>query len=279
VPKNAGAFRRIDVALRRGCIAGITEHPFSCSAATTNISDRVANAVQLALAELGEGIGMAEVGAVISPSAGVVSGIDARSGKPFVNQVFLAFSAGAASPSSDAWWTTIDVGNGGMAGLDGVELDELYQPLLVERRGFLADTEGAGRYTGAPSTIVEFGPILGSFEVAYGADGHVNPAKGARGGGAGGRADQHIRRRDGLVEKLPACAQVRVQSGEAILAISTGGGGYGDPRRRAPEAVAADVAEGWVSRGRAREIYAVDVGQNGAVDLAATDLLRAGVPA
>src|SRR5690606_24350719 len=78
VPKNAGAFRRIDVHLRENCIAGIPVHPFSCSAATTNVADRVANSVQTALAGLGEAIGMAEVGAVIAPSAGVISGIDAR---------------------------------------------------------------------------------------------------------------------------------------------------------------------------------------------------------
>jgi N-methylhydantoinase B len=274
VPKNAGAFRRIDVKLRRGCIAGITEHPFSCSAATTNISDRVANCVQLALADMGEGIGMAEIGAVIAPSSGVISGKDARNGKAFVNQVFIAFSAGAASPVSDAWWTMIDVGNGGMCGLDGVELDELYQPLLIKRRTFLADTEGSGRFTGAPSTLVEFGPVVGSIDVAYGADGHVNAPKGVRGGGEGGRSDQHLRRADGTIERLPACAQVTVGEGEVILAVSTGGGGYGVPAERDPQAVANDVREGWVSVERARAVYGVALDAGGAVDLDATLSLR-----
>lgn len=274
VPKNAGAFRRLDIMLRRGCITGITEHPFSCSAATTNISDRVANAVQLALAELGDGIGMAEVGAVIAPSAGVISGFDARNGKPFVNQVFLAFSAGAASPISDAWWTMIDVGNGGMCGLDGVELDELYQPLLVEKRGFITDTEGAGRFIGAPSTIVEFGPVVGAIDVAYGADGIVNPPKGVRGGGIGGRGDQHLRRKGGAIEQLPACAQVHVEQGEAILATSTGGGGYGNPAERDPRAVASDVIEGYVSAERARAVYGVAITSEGTVDERETLALR-----
>jgi len=274
VPKNAGAFRRIDVKLRRNCIAGITEHPYSCSAATTNISDRVANCVQLALAEMGEGIGMAEIGAVIAPSAGVVSGIDARSGKPFVNQVFIAFSAGAASAVSDAWWTMIDVGNGGMAGLDGVELDELYQPLLIRRRTFVTDTEGSGRYTGAPCTLVEFGPVVGKIDVAYGADGHVNAPKGVRGGGAGGRSDQHLERADGSIERLPACAQVTVGQGEFIHAISTGGGGYGSALDREPELVADDVREGWISPERARDVYGVVLDMAGTVDRDATAKLR-----
>jgi N-methylhydantoinase B len=76
------------------------------------------------------------------------------------------------------------------------------------------------------------------------------------------------------VERLPSCAQVGVRAGEAILATSTGGGGYGDPRTRDPAAVAADVSEGWVSRTRAREVYGVELMNDGSVDLAGTALLR-----
>jgi N-methylhydantoinase B len=64
-----------------------------------------------------------------------------------------------------------------------------------------------------------------------------------------------------------------------ILATSTGGGGYGRPDERAPEAVAADVREGWVSPERARTVYKVEVSQRGELDAAATRVLRAGVSA
>ncbi|MHA3792980.1 hydantoinase B/oxoprolinase family protein [Sphingomonas sp. YL-JM2C] len=270
VPKNAGSFRRIEVKLREGCIAGIPVHPFSCSAATTNIADRVANSVQTALAGLGEGIGMAEVGSVIAPSAGVISGIDPRNGKAFVNQVFLAMSGGAASPSSDAWWTIGHVGNAGLCCVDGVELAELYQPIMVHGRAFVADSEGAGRTTGAPSTIVEFGPVGGAIDIGYLSDGHVNAPIGVRGGGAGGGADQYLIRIDGSREKLDACAQVRLEDGQRILAISCGGGGYGPPASRPPELVANDVAAGLITTARARAVYGVVVGADGLLDEAAT---------
>lgn len=257
VPKNAGAFRRIEIRLREGCIAGITPHPFSCSAATTNIADRVANSVQTAIAGLGPYAGMAEVGAVIAPSAGVISGVDARNGKPFVNQIFLAFSGGAASAKGDAWITTAHVGNAGMCCIDGVELDELYHPILVKRRGFLPDSEGAGEHVGAPSTIVEFGPLVGKIDIGYGSDGHLNAPKGVAGGLAGGAADQFLRRPDGQQEQLPACALVTVTAGEMIVAISPGGGGFGDPKGRDPQAVAEAVREGWITEARARDVYGV----------------------
>ena len=82
VPKNAGAFRRLRILLREGCIVGIPRHPTSCSVATTNLADRVANSVQAAVASLADGLGLAECGALIPPAAGVVSGRRPDSGGP-----------------------------------------------------------------------------------------------------------------------------------------------------------------------------------------------------
>ncbi len=258
VPKNAGSFRRIRVTLREGCIVGIPRHPTSCSVSTTNIADRVANAVQRAMAELADGCGMAEVGAVIPPAAGVISGKDPRSGKAYVNQVFLGFTGGAGGPFADAWLTTAHVGNGGLCFQDSIELDELYQPIEVKARRILPDTEGAGRFRGAPSILVEFGPSTGSFEIGYVSDGAVNRPKGARGGQAGGASQQFRRKRDGTLEPLPACAQVIIHDGETIVSISTGGGGYGDPTARDAALIRKDVAEGWITAERARTVYGFD---------------------
>ena len=52
VPTNAGSFRRVTLKLRENCAVGIPRHPFSCSVATTNLADRVANCVQRAIAEI-----------------------------------------------------------------------------------------------------------------------------------------------------------------------------------------------------------------------------------
>ncbi|MGH8138556.1 MAG: hydantoinase B/oxoprolinase family protein [Steroidobacteraceae bacterium] len=276
VPKNAGAFRRVTVRLRENCVVGIPRHPTSCSAATTNIADRVANGVQCAFAELGDGVGMAECGAVIPPAVGVVSGYDPRTQLRYVNQVFLGMTGGAGGPSADAWLTIGHVGNAGMSCVDSVELDELYHPMVVEMRELIPDTEGAGTHVGAYSIRVEFGPTLASFEIAYVSDGHYNPPRGARGGLSGGPAGQALKSRDGIEKPLPPCAQVHVEPGEIIVSVSTGGGGYGVPTRRSPEAVARDVREGLVSVDRARSVYRVALDGEGRADQAATDRLRRG---
>jgi len=227
--------------------------------ATTNVADRVANSVQRAIAELGSGFGMAEVGAVIPPAAGVISGTDPRSGKRFVNQVFLGFSGGAARHGTDAWITMAHVGNGGMCYQDSIELAELYQPIKVRTRRFVADSEGAGAFIGAPSVRVEFEAVGTTIEIGYVSDGCVNPPLGARGGLAGSGSQQLRRRADGTTEVLPACAQVKLAPGETIVSISCGGGGYGPPRERDPARVRSDVAERWISPQRARSVYGLDI--------------------
>jgi N-methylhydantoinase B len=258
VPKNAGAFRRVEVLLREGCVAGVPRHPTSCSAATTNLADRVTAATQGALANLADGIGMAEVGAGLSPASGVISGIDPRSGKPFINQLFLGATGGGGHPRNDAWLTYLHAGNGGLCFIDSVELDELCQPILVRSRRLLMDTEGAGRQRGASSLEVEFGPVDCTVEVAFVSDGKVNGPRGVRDGGDGGASRQYRRRRDGSLEEIGQVAVLRLAAGETVVSITCGGGGYGDPRERNPEAVRSDVAEGWISRERAAQVYGVE---------------------
>ena len=275
VPKNAGSFRRIVVHLRENCITGIPIHPTSCSAATTNIADRVANAVQSAMAGLGEGYGLAECGGVIPAGGGVVSGVHPVSGRSFVNQVIIGVSGGAGAPRADAWQLIGHVGNAGKMFIDSIELDELRQPLYVHQRRFLKDTEGAGTFVGASSLYAEFGPVgTAALNVAYGCDGVIYAAKGVRGGLSGSRASQGVRAVDGNTELLPAWGQVLLNAGERVFSSSCGGGGYGSPYLRDAQKVVHEVQEGWISPERALSIYGVALLHDGSLDAEQTLLLR-----
>ena len=276
VPPNAGSFRRVRVHLRENCCVGIPVHPTSCSVATTNLADRVANPVQRAIAELADGFGLAECGAVLPPSVAVISGRDPRAGNaPFVNQIFLAMTGGAGAPTADAWQTIGHVGNAGFVLRDSVEVDEIHHPIRIHVQRMLPDTEGAGRFRGASSAFVEYGPVGTTLDVLFGSDGTVYPARGVRGGHDGALADQQRRCVDGSLAEVAACAHLVLQPGETVLSYSTGGGGYGSPLLRAAASVAADVREGWVSRERAAEIYGVILADDGTVDEAATSARRA----
>lgn len=260
MPPNAGSFRRVRVLLRENCAVGIPRHPHSCSTATTNLADRVANTVQRGIADLCDGYGLAECGAVIPAAAAVVSGRDPRAdGRPFVNQIFLAVTGGAGTPWTDAWLTIFHVGCAGMLRRDSVEIAELTHPLLVWEQRLVPDTEGAGRYRGAPSAYVEYGPVGTSMTVAYGCDGAEEPAQGAR-GGLPGAGTKHLKRgRDGALSPLAPFGLVTLADGERIVSITAAGGGYGPPQERDPDLVRRDVAEGLVTPERARDVYGAAV--------------------
>jgi len=98
-----------------------------------------------------------------------------------------------------------------------------------------------------------------------------------RGGLPGGASDQYLLKKDGSREQLPPCAQVVVQSGDRIVAIGTGGGGYGNPKHRSTERVLKDYRDGVITTERAENVYGVVINEGGSVDQKATDELRLGV--
>ena len=275
VPPNAGSIRRVNVRLREGCIVGIPRHPYSCSMGTSNICDRLENAVVHAIASLGEGSGMAECGPLLPPATGVISGTDPRTGHDYVNEIFLFHTAAGASPAADGWLTLTAMGSAGLCLLDSVELDELRFPFRVLRQGIAVDSEGAGRRRGAPGAHVEFGPVNCAMSVAYASDGTVFPAKGVRGGGDAAPARQIRRDAQGVEHELEGCAEVRLEPGEVMVSITQPGGGYGPPREREPERVAKDVREGWITQARARDVYGVVLDPAGGIDHDATVKKRA----
>lgn len=275
VPVNAGSFRRIDVLLRENCMLGIPRHPYSCSLATTNLAETVGKAVTMGIAKLGDGFGLAEIGKVLPPAMGVISGVDHREGRgPFVNFLCLLVTNGAGAPQEDGWLTVIGVGVAGLQLHDSVEVDEMKYPIEVITQELIRDSEGAGRFRGAPGARVEYGPVGTELEVIFASDGTRTAPLGVRGGLPGGLADQFKRRLDGELEQLPAQARVVLADGERIVSVSTGGGGYGEPTDRDPERVAHDVREGLVSRKRASEVYRVVLTDALDVDVPATAALR-----
>ena len=258
VPHNSGAFRRITVRLRENCVVGIAKHPACCSVATTNVADRLVNAIQSAFASMGDGIGLAEGGLAMGAGASVVSGTDwRRDGAPYVNQLMLSNNGGPASPASDGWVTYTRPVAAGLLYRDSVEVDEQKYPILFRERSLVRDSGGAGRCRGAPAGRIVYGPRRDPMTVVYQVDGCENAPKGVCGGLAG--ASARIARIDltGAETTLPSVGSVELRPGEWVAGLDNGGGGYGRPVERDPEGVLEDVLEGWVSREQAEATYGV----------------------
>ena len=65
-----------------------------------------------------------------------------------------------------------------------------------------------------------------------------------------------------------------IPAGDRLIVEMPGGGGYGDPLSRDPDAVARDVRLGFVSIDAAQQEYGVVLDAAAQVDVAATESLR-----
>jgi N-methylhydantoinase B len=267
IPHNHGSASRIVPVLRDNCVVGRPLHPIGTSCATSNVNERLANAVQCCFSRLGKPYGMAEGGGNFSAALGVVSGVDKRrkTEVPYITQLMLALSGGPGSEGHDGWLTyECAVGNGIMVN-DSIEVDEATYPILIEERRVADDTMGFGEFNGAPATQGSYRSLTGDMTVYYCGDGGTFAPQGVLGGKAGAGCGTWKRHRNGKLERLPDFHTETVTQKEAIHYRSCGGGGYGDPRRRDPERVLSDVNRHWLSVDAARKVFGVAVtpGANG----------------
>lgn len=277
VPINAGSFRRVEVELRENCVVGIPKHPISCFAATTHLAETVAIAVATGLAQVGEGLGLAEAGRLYGGALAAILGNDPRNGRgDFVDMLLLSAPSGPASAHADGWVSLGAMGPAGAAMHDSIEIDELKYPMIIFEERLVPDTEGAGRYRGAPAALVSYGSLPGAeFNAFYDCDGVSYEPRGVRGGGNGSSAKHYMQHADGSVTALGRADGVHLVEGERFVSLSCGGGGYGPPAERDSERVRWDVEQGWVSRERAAAIYGVIVDHEFHVDAEATRQARA----
>ena len=157
-----------------------------------------------------------------------------------------------------------------------VEIFESDTPLIVEERSLVCDSGGPGRMRGGLGRKMtirvpddDYAP-QGPTSIAIQAGRYKYPPRGLFGAGPGSGARFLVDEQPGDPSGLTLC-----QPGNVIQFESAGGGGYGDPLQRDPQAVAADVVNGYVSLEKAREDYGIVIDPlTLKVDLEETDRIR-----
>lgn len=233
--------------------------------------------------------------------AALLAGLDTRGAHP--------------APFIDVLMEVMAGGYGGRPGVDGmdtgglacipmgripdVEMTEFLYPVLSLWRREEPDTGGPGRHRGGVSGSTALVPYQSQFPfgVMIASSGKaVSQNNGLAGGYPGNTARSVIVRgadvhRAFATGKLPTSLdelggqpdlqQCYEDTGlaldDAFFLQWQGGGGYGDPLRRDPAAVALDHREGKVSMAGAAEHYGVVLQTDGHVDVNATDTLRSEV--
>jgi N-methylhydantoinase B len=134
------------------------------------------------------------------------------------------------------------------------EVWETKNPWLVERVQLIADSGGAGRHRGGLGIAYVFRALEDLWLTAV-----IERTKHAPwalcGGGEGTPNRARLRLPDGSSRALSKATRVRVPAGATVELHTGGGGGYGPASERAPEAVRADVRDGYVSEPQARMQY------------------------
>jgi len=260
IPHNEGSIDRINIEMDRGKIVGEPDETASTGAATTNVASMLINATQGAFGELGEPYGFAEGNGGVGGFEPVVSGTDPRrDGDPYVNQLILAGGGAPALHGHDGWMTYTVTSSCGIITRDSIEVDEHLYPILIRRNEFRENTAGDGKWRGSPSIITEYEPRFNTVTFSYFGDGNEFPLQGIRGGHEGA-PDTMIRvDADGDRSEVPSIIfdTLDIEPGERLISQKPGGGGYGDPMERDPEAVRKDVDEGYVTKGKAERVYGV----------------------
>jgi N-methylhydantoinase B len=135
------------------------------------------------------------------------------------------------------------------------EVWETKNPWLLERVELLPDSGGPGRHRGGLGVQMDFQMLEDAYVTAV-VERTRNPAWGLEGGEPAGIANScALRLADGTRSVFGKATRLKVPKGATLELTCGGGGGYGDPAERDPEAVHADVRDGYVSEARAREQY------------------------
>jgi N-methylhydantoinase B len=256
-PPNGGAFRPLSVKVRRGSLLG-AEDPYPCQWYFTPLG----LLIDLVVRALAEVLPEQAAGASYGDSMVIgIAGVDHRNGRPFFDLEPTVGGWGAWH-GSDGEDGLINNVNGSLKDLP-IEVLETKFPMRMTHYGFRPDSGGAGRWRGGNGVIREYTIECEQAQLFVWFERSKTPAWGLFGGGDATPPVVVLNPdRDGHRRMLKA-SRVPLRRGDVIRTMTGGGGGFGDPSERHPEAVRADLRNGQVTAHGAREIYGFQIDDPG----------------
>jgi N-methylhydantoinase B len=249
LPVNGGAFRPLEIRVRPGSLlAAIEPAPTGYFySALGLLVDLIPKALAPAVPEL---CAAAHYG---DSSTIGLSGTDPRSGDPFVEHLLHVGGWGA--------WQGSD-GESAMCPASitqvkdmSIEVLETKCPLRVSRYAIRPDSAGEGRWRGGHGTIREYVVDADDMAVTVWFERARTPGWGLFGGRDGSPPRVTLNPGTDGERRFLKVTALALARGDVLLAMTGGGGGYGDPADRDPDGVRRDVADGLLSPDRARDLY------------------------
>ncbi len=250
VTPNQGVFSVVDIKTRKGSIVDPVKP--AATAARTNVSLKVQEAVLIALGKMMPGEMMAPSHAQISHVAFV--GRDPETGRAFsYNDIFGGGSGGR--PTKDGR----DAQDTHMARFKNTptEMIEHEYPVRIWSYELLPDTGGAGKYRGALGIARDVEVLTDGVVFSRYGDRQKNPVPGAQGGGVGkpGRFVLNPGKDD---TPLKSKGVDSLNKGDIIRIETPGGGGFGLAGEREVVALVADLRDGKITQSFVSEQFGED---------------------
>ncbi len=254
--KNEGFVDSIELTVPKGCCLNPHDNkPVAASARHPGV-------------EVGEAIAKA-LGAVLPERScpqihkggmpTVVLGMNPVTGKMFIDHSPDTFAAHCGAVKGRDGWGAMNASFGNVPRATA-ELSESIFPVRQMASDYATDTGGPGQWRGCPGSLFVKTLTAPATVYAY-VVGRKHPMPGMAGGKNG--MPNEMRCRIGSKQELVAegaSRQVPHHAGESYAYRHGGGGGWGDPLERDPEAVKEDVLDEYVSMRGARYDYGVVLG-------------------
>ncbi len=244
-PKNHGSQRPVSVKAKRGTIVWSKDNA-PVTMCTSHCSNEICEAIVVALSRACPERAMGGWGRRFRVA---IEGEDPKTGRGFIWHMFHARPGGGGSSGGDGWHNAGEWHSAGGLKFGSVELAEARFPLHFARHEFRPDSAGDGEHRGGAGAVLEMRLETASRAVANTAgDGARYGSRGMSGGTDGKPHRYTLLRADGSERELATKEiLIPVDPGDRFLVRSAGGGGWGDPARRAPEARARDALNGIVT--------------------------------
>ena len=181
---------------------------------------------------------------------------DPRSGQPFFDHGGEVNAGWVNGVRGVDGWGALVASNGNLIKASA-EINEALFPHLLRGRDYLTDSGGAGQWRGGCGSNFVKEVRTPTFVNQYVVNRrHLHPGIA---GGQPGSPDACLisAGTEREVEVAPSVAEVRMETGDRLVYRFGGGGGWGDPLARDPDAVLDDVWDEYVSVGAARDEYGV----------------------
>jgi N-methylhydantoinase B len=258
-PSNEGWFRPVRIVCPPGTV--FTAQPPAPTGWYYEGSAQASELVWMALAPLAPG--RFSAGSYMSLCGTYIGGRDPKTGEMFVH-IEPAVGGWGATDSRDGTAALIATTDGDTYNYS-VELMEAKFPLRVRRYALNVEGGvGAGRYRGGYGAIREF-EVLGDEAFTYcGIGRSIERPWGLKGGKSGSTNYLEVAS-NGTTRKVSRVPYLPLRKGDRVAVVTGGGGGYGNPRSRPVEDIAADVRNGYLTPDRAREDYGVAIAPDGRI--------------